>query len=67
MSNLIEQLRRYMGIGATLLKEAADEIEKLQSKLAIERERFIKIVADQTDAEGLCSADDILRALGDEK
>ena len=48
-------------------KELADEIEKLQSKLAIERERFIKIVADQTDAEGLCSADDILRALGDEK
>ena len=31
-----------------------------------ERNRFISIVAYNTDIEGICAADDIFRALGDE-
>ena len=59
-----EKREKYWLVAAKALANPSDD-SALKAALAAERERFITIVNDNTDADGICAADDIIRALGD--
>ena len=47
-----------------LMAQSTDDTA-LKAALAAERERFLSIVEEHTDEDGICAADDVIRALGD--